>query len=399
MAWTVAVLWTVGRTEGSLDRMRGVHPSDLARYSGQKFACKDGSKTFQIDRFNDDYCDCVDGSDEPGTNACVNGKFYCNNYGHEAKTIYASFVDDGICDCCDGSDEWSGKVRCENNCLKLGEEKRREAEKVAKAAKSGFETRITYIREATKTMKEWNEELHEKKESLLPVSKELDILEKRIAQLEKVEEEKRAAEKTATPEPPPPEVDAKPVESEAVGNADVEREEEEQVLDDVTKEEDVEDEAAMESEEELDPEELGRRVASRWTTDEAAAGSSHDMEDDHPDDEYDHGEEDYTDEDYDFDHEDEEEADFDDEDEDGSVAEEEEHPSEISPRSLSIRAVLDALQAFPTRLKKMFSSESARTLESEDTRAACSASHVAHSLKVHEEAEAAAQLASMHEEL
>jgi len=33
------------------------------------------------------------------------------------------------------------------------------------------------------------------------------------------------------------------------------------------------------------------------------------------------------------------------------------------------------------------------------TPAACSASHVAHSLKVHEEAEAAAQLASMHEEL
>ena len=26
---------------------------------------------------NDDFCDCVDGTDEPGTSACQFSKFYC----------------------------------------------------------------------------------------------------------------------------------------------------------------------------------------------------------------------------------------------------------------------------------------------------------------------------------
>ena len=67
-----------------------------------------------MDYINDDYCDCMDGTDEPGTSACSNGKFYCENAGHQAKVIDASKVMDGICDCCDGSDEGEGV--CENLC-------------------------------------------------------------------------------------------------------------------------------------------------------------------------------------------------------------------------------------------------------------------------------------------
>ena len=42
---------------------------------------QDGSDSVPFDMVNDDYCDCKDGSDEPGTAACPNGSFYCSNRG------------------------------------------------------------------------------------------------------------------------------------------------------------------------------------------------------------------------------------------------------------------------------------------------------------------------------
>jgi hypothetical protein len=68
---------------------------------------------------NDDFCDCKDGSDEPGTSACVNSRFFCRNTGHIPREIPSSWVDDGVCDqdCCDGSDEPQGK--CPNSKTNL----------------------------------------------------------------------------------------------------------------------------------------------------------------------------------------------------------------------------------------------------------------------------------------
>ncbi|KAG9445744.1 hypothetical protein H6P81_011872 [Aristolochia fimbriata] len=94
----------------------GVSPQDEKYYRSSVIACKDGSKTFSRDRLNDGFCDCVDGTDEPGTSACPESKFYCRNAGSMPQMLFSSCVNDHICDCCDGSDENDGSINCPNTC-------------------------------------------------------------------------------------------------------------------------------------------------------------------------------------------------------------------------------------------------------------------------------------------
>jgi hypothetical protein len=69
------------------------------------FPCRNGIQFIALNYVNDDYCDCNDGSDEPGTSACSNTKvlFECAD---RRKSIPTSMVNDGIRDCVDGSDEY-----------------------------------------------------------------------------------------------------------------------------------------------------------------------------------------------------------------------------------------------------------------------------------------------------
>jgi len=84
----------------------GVAPSEMTNYQPNEmglFACFDGELSITWSSVNDDYCDCNDGSDEPGTGACPNTRFYCVG---QQQYLPSSRINDGICDCCDGSDEW-----------------------------------------------------------------------------------------------------------------------------------------------------------------------------------------------------------------------------------------------------------------------------------------------------
>lgn len=86
----------------------GVHPSSKAIFSHmfldavfyepfKPFTCLDKSATIPWAKVNDDYCDCLDGSDEPGTSACPDMEFYCPNTDHEGVFIHSSFVNDMVC--------------------------------------------------------------------------------------------------------------------------------------------------------------------------------------------------------------------------------------------------------------------------------------------------------------
>ena len=66
----VSLLFVVvtDRSQAAQPTIRGLDPSLSAKYKPKtgRFACFDGSSDLAFDRVNDNFCDCVDGSDEPG---------------------------------------------------------------------------------------------------------------------------------------------------------------------------------------------------------------------------------------------------------------------------------------------------------------------------------------------
>lgn len=177
------------------DSFLGVSPEDANYYKGLSSSsvvkCKDGSKKFNKSQFNDDFCDCPDGSDEPGTSACPNGKFYCKNAGHTPLFLYSSRVNDGICDCCDGSDEYDGKAKCPNTCWEAGKVAREKLKKKITTYQEGVTIRRKEIEKAKVAIAKDEKELLKLKNEEKILKPLVDKLKERKEQIEKAEEEER----------------------------------------------------------------------------------------------------------------------------------------------------------------------------------------------------------------
>ncbi|KAL0480249.1 protein kinase C substrate 80K-H [Acrasis kona] len=179
---------------------RGVDSNDSEKYnehhSKNKFVCLDNLKTIDYSQVNDDYCDCADGSDEPGTSACAKAgrvptMFYCQNKGFVSKRIFSSFVNDGICDCCDGSDENDGTTKCPNTCEEFGASIKLSLEKQIKDLTNGLLIKEKYIKNANSELEAKTVAIASKKEQLSALQKELDIIAEDKEAKEKIETEQR----------------------------------------------------------------------------------------------------------------------------------------------------------------------------------------------------------------
>ncbi|GFR67114.1 protein kinase C substrate 80K-H, partial [Elysia marginata] len=143
-------------------------------YVGTEFKCLSNGKTIPMEHVNDDYCDCEDGSDEPGTSACSNGLFYCENKPYKGTYMMSSRVNDGICDCCDGSDEYDGTITCENTCEQLFAEIRAQQEAFRKKQEEGYKVKLEYIQQGHRVKEEKRSRLSELTKSKAALVEERD---------------------------------------------------------------------------------------------------------------------------------------------------------------------------------------------------------------------------------
>ncbi|EXJ80862.1 hypothetical protein A1O3_07148 [Capronia epimyces CBS 606.96] len=198
LLWQVLVFpaWAAETRASESSRPRGVGPEFAKFYKktpSDSFTCiSNPSIIIPFSRVNDDFCDCPDGSDEPGTAACsylsqlsppqyhpgpdtaaasLNTTlalpgFYCKNKGHIPSYIRFESVNDGKCDydvCCDGSDEWEhvGGLQCEDRCKEIGKEYRKHEEVRQKTYQVALKRKRTLATEAARLRREVELRVHD----------------------------------------------------------------------------------------------------------------------------------------------------------------------------------------------------------------------------------------------
>ncbi|KAL1301764.1 hypothetical protein AAFC00_005962 [Neodothiora populina] len=199
-------------------RPRGVSPEFAKFYKDAAgFTCI-SNLSIQIsrDQVNDDYCDCPDGSDEPGTSACsylsplspstlsdlVNTNtpnssaalpgFYCKNKGHIPGFVPFTNVNDGVCDyeaCCDGSEEWAGVggIKCPDRCSEIGKEWRKHDEARQKSLDTANRKRKELVNEAQKQRKEVEDRITTLQTTIEAQQKKVSNLETELVETERRE--------------------------------------------------------------------------------------------------------------------------------------------------------------------------------------------------------------------
>ncbi|KAL9072488.1 MAG: hypothetical protein Q9157_005072 [Trypethelium eluteriae] len=202
-------------------RPRGVGPDFAKFYKDQTdFTCISAPHVkLAISRINDDFCDCPDGSDEPGTSACshisslsppstpgdvssgnVNASlalpgYYCKNKGHQPSYLPFTNVNDGVCDyelCCDGSDEWAGvgKVKCEDKCKDIGAKWRKQDEIRQRALSAANKRRNELVTESARLRREVADRIKSLGEEIKGAELKVQGLEEDLAEIERQERTK-----------------------------------------------------------------------------------------------------------------------------------------------------------------------------------------------------------------
>ena len=267
----------------------GVDPALRHRYESESgtYACDENARIIPRSRVNDEYCDCADGSDEPGTSACAGrdgGRgFYCVNAGATPLKVPASRVDDGVCDCCDGSDETTNGrkgVKCENTCVVEARARRGELVRRIGDAKKGLKAKASAESKSSGTRRGWEKELASLESTVAGQREGLESL--KLAAEEAEEEERKLKEEEAAKKAKEEAREA----NEATDASDAERSESGYDTEDDGGEmrpsdygtgpdaSSSETDTAESSSNEETAEERGKRIASQWISDEGQPDES-----------------------------------------------------------------------------------------------------------------------------